>query len=106
MLQIADARRRLVGPGCGPGGGRGRRGPSPFGEPHAVGSILDQAQHFKAQALGRRQRNGWSRLRGCPGNGAQDLIFLGAEWKVFGDHGQPAGQRGLGSEVAGSVTHT
>ena len=52
MLQITEGCRRLLRRGRFLG--RGRHGAPSFGEPHTVGAILDQTQHFETQALGRR----------------------------------------------------
>jgi hypothetical protein len=66
------------------GGRRRRRGTerpkgylaSAFGEADALRAVLDQAQHLEAQALHGRERRGLGRRSG---DGAQDLVFLGAE---------------------------
>src|SRR5215468_8653729 len=54
--------------------GLARKPAASLGEPHTIGSIFDQAQHLESQALGGRQGKG----RGL-GDGAQDLVLLGAE---------------------------
>jgi hypothetical protein len=54
---------------------------SALGEADALCAVLDQAQHLEAQALhgGERRRRGRR-----SGDGAQDLVFLGAElWFSF-----------------------
>jgi hypothetical protein len=66
------------------GGRRGRRGTerpegylaSALGEADALRTVLDQAQHLEAQALHGGERRGRGRRSG---DGAQDLVFLGAE---------------------------
>jgi hypothetical protein len=66
------------------GGRRRRRGAtrpkgylaSALSEADALRAVLDQPQHFEAQALHRGERRGPGRRSG---DGAQDLVFLGAE---------------------------
>ena len=52
---------------------------SPLGQTNALGAILDQAEHLEAQALHGGERLGWRRRRG---DGAQDLVFLGAQLQL------------------------
>ncbi len=49
---------------------------SALGEADTLRTVLDQAQHLEAQALHGGDR--WGRRRSA-GDGAQDLVFLGAE---------------------------
>ena len=61
--------------------GRGAKRPmgylaSALGEADTLRTVLDQAQHLEAQALHGGDR--WGRRRSA-GDGAQDLVFLGAE---------------------------
>jgi hypothetical protein len=47
-----------------------------LGEADALRAVLDQAQHLEAEALHGGERRGRGRRSG---DGAQDLVFLGAE---------------------------
>jgi hypothetical protein len=49
---------------------------SALGEADTLRTVLDQAQHLEAKALHGGDR--WGRRRSA-GDGAQDLVFLGAE---------------------------
>src|SRR4029077_19996789 len=50
-----------------------------LGQTNALGAVLDQAEHLKAQALHGGERQGWRRRRG---DGAQDFVFLGAQLQL------------------------
>ncbi len=75
------ARRPAMDLPCGRWGCRGPERPegyfaSALGEADALRAVLDQAQHLEAQALHGGKRRGRGRRLG---DGAQDLVFLGAE---------------------------
>src|SRR5260370_34015593 len=83
------------------GGRRRRRGArrpkgylaAALGEADDLRAVLDQGQHLEAQALHGGQRRGRGRRSG---DGAQDLVFLGAElWLSFSSiHDRSTKRRG------------